>query len=211
MRATVAWLTAALAGSMATFALAGPVTTRPDPDLPPDRELLARIEALPDNTWLRLPAARIMGDLAWLKGDLAQAERYFKAAVEASQVAEDTRELWRALADLYSAEGRWAEVERVAREWLGARPSDPGAHWYLAYALDRTGAMEEARKVLEEAARPPDLLVRWGDLARVRAGLQALRRGQSLERRPLPWEGQFMPPWMTLTPEVARSWKHRPR
>jgi len=43
--------------------------TRVEPELAPDKDLLARIEALPDNTWLKLPPVKTVGDLAWLKGD----------------------------------------------------------------------------------------------------------------------------------------------
>ena len=35
-----------------------------EPVLAPDQELLARIEALPDNTWLKLPPVKVTGDLA---------------------------------------------------------------------------------------------------------------------------------------------------
>ena len=34
---------------------------------PPDKDLLAKIEALPDNTWMKLPAFKTAGDLSWLK------------------------------------------------------------------------------------------------------------------------------------------------
>ena len=36
-----------------------------EPQVAADKELLARIEALPDNTWLRPGPVRTAGDLAW--------------------------------------------------------------------------------------------------------------------------------------------------
>jgi len=38
-----------------------------EPPLAPDAALLARIEALPDNTWLKLPPVKVAGDLDWLR------------------------------------------------------------------------------------------------------------------------------------------------
>ncbi|MCE9532457.1 MAG: hypothetical protein K8T89_15255, partial [Planctomycetes bacterium] len=32
---------------------------------PPDKDLLAKIEALADNTWMNLPAVKTAGDLSW--------------------------------------------------------------------------------------------------------------------------------------------------
>ncbi len=37
-----------------------------EPTLVPDAELLARIKALPENTWLKLPPVKVTGDLAWV-------------------------------------------------------------------------------------------------------------------------------------------------
>lgn len=37
-----------------------------EPPPPADRELLARIEALPDNTWMKLPPFKTAGDVAWM-------------------------------------------------------------------------------------------------------------------------------------------------
>src|SRR4051794_39108422 len=45
---------------------AGPIKV--EPGLAPDKELLAKIEALPDNTWLKLPPAKTAGDRSWMKG-----------------------------------------------------------------------------------------------------------------------------------------------
>lgn len=39
------------------------------PELAPDRELLAKIAALPDNTWLKLPPCRTTGDMGVLNKD----------------------------------------------------------------------------------------------------------------------------------------------
>lgn len=39
-------------------------------ELQADKELLARIAALPDNTWLKLPKAKTAGELSWAKGNL---------------------------------------------------------------------------------------------------------------------------------------------
>lgn len=40
-----------------------------EPELSPDIELLAKIKALPDNTWMKLPPLKITGDLGTLKND----------------------------------------------------------------------------------------------------------------------------------------------
>lgn len=59
-------LASAVAG--AALALAGEPAVAPakvEPELVPDKELLARIEALPDNTWLKLPPNKTVGDLSW--------------------------------------------------------------------------------------------------------------------------------------------------
>jgi hypothetical protein len=37
-----------------------------EPELAPDKELLARIEALGDNTWMKLPRFKVIGELDWL-------------------------------------------------------------------------------------------------------------------------------------------------
>ncbi|MCW8131323.1 MAG: hypothetical protein KIS92_13320 [Planctomycetota bacterium] len=37
-----------------------------EPELAPDTELLARIEALPENTWMKLPPFKVIGNLDWL-------------------------------------------------------------------------------------------------------------------------------------------------
>src|SRR5262245_62160849 len=46
-----------------------PVTV--EPKLAPDREVLAKIAALPDNTWLKLPPAKTAGNRSWMKGGFA--------------------------------------------------------------------------------------------------------------------------------------------
>lgn len=43
-------------------------TPKVELELIPDKELLAKIEALPENTWLKLPPAKVVGDIEWLKG-----------------------------------------------------------------------------------------------------------------------------------------------
>ncbi|MGQ9663464.1 MAG: hypothetical protein ACUVWX_14185, partial [Kiritimatiellia bacterium] len=39
------------------------------PELPSDQDLLARIAALPDNTWLKLPPPKVVGDMGILNND----------------------------------------------------------------------------------------------------------------------------------------------
>ncbi len=45
------------------------VASEPVFSSPPDEALLAKIKALAPNTWLKLPPPKVIGDLAWLKGD----------------------------------------------------------------------------------------------------------------------------------------------
>lgn len=54
---------AALMAGFATGVQAGEA-----PELVPDKALLAKIEALPENTWLKLPPFKVIGDIEWLKG-----------------------------------------------------------------------------------------------------------------------------------------------
>jgi len=60
--------TLALALVFSSLVQAGEDTVAPkvEPELTPDKELLAKIEALPDNTWLKLPAFKVTGALDWL-------------------------------------------------------------------------------------------------------------------------------------------------
>jgi len=58
----VAVLSLAVAG---VAPAAGPAKV--EPVLKPDDALLAKIAALPDNTWLRLPPLKVAGDLKWLR------------------------------------------------------------------------------------------------------------------------------------------------
>ncbi len=43
--------------------------TKVEPELAPDSELVARIESLPDNTWIKLPRAKTIGDMGVLNKD----------------------------------------------------------------------------------------------------------------------------------------------
>lgn len=45
------------------------------PELPPDQALLAKIAALADNTWLKLPQTKTAGELAWATGDVGDYAR----------------------------------------------------------------------------------------------------------------------------------------
>jgi hypothetical protein len=60
------WLAAVLSCTTAP-AWAGDAAAPPkvEPELAPDKDLLARIEALPDNTWMKLPPPKVTGDLSW--------------------------------------------------------------------------------------------------------------------------------------------------
>ena len=49
--------------------LAGEPAGKVEPELAPDKELLAKIEALPDNTWLKLPPVKTTGDMGVLNKD----------------------------------------------------------------------------------------------------------------------------------------------
>lgn len=68
MRTLPTWALAACAFSVQLFALAGDAET-PSFEAAPDAELLARLEALPANTWMKLPPCKTTGDLAWLGKD----------------------------------------------------------------------------------------------------------------------------------------------
>jgi len=64
--------TAAMAQAPSATLPAGSSAGRPakvEPVLEPDRELMARIEALPDNTWLKLPPIKTTGDMGVLNRD----------------------------------------------------------------------------------------------------------------------------------------------
>lgn len=51
---------------MAVLVAQGADASLIEPALAPDTNLLARIEALPDNTWMKLPPVKITGDLDWV-------------------------------------------------------------------------------------------------------------------------------------------------
>ena len=44
-------------------------STKIEPVLAPDKDLLAKIASMPDNTWLKLPPLKVIGDLGSLKSD----------------------------------------------------------------------------------------------------------------------------------------------
>ncbi len=46
-----------------------PAVSRVEPELAPDKDLVAKIEALPDNTWLKLPPVKVTGDMGVLARD----------------------------------------------------------------------------------------------------------------------------------------------
>lgn len=56
---------ALLIGSIRAVAGEPAVPPKVEFDPAPDKELLARIAALPDNTWLKLPKFKVAGDIAW--------------------------------------------------------------------------------------------------------------------------------------------------
>jgi hypothetical protein len=62
---------AALAGepAAAPAKVEAPAASKVEPELAPDKELLAKLEALPDNTWLKLPPFTVVGDLGELLKD----------------------------------------------------------------------------------------------------------------------------------------------
>jgi len=63
-----AWL-AAIAGGLAVACVQAaevPAASKVEPELAPDTNLLARIAALPVNTWMKLSPFKVIGDLEWL-------------------------------------------------------------------------------------------------------------------------------------------------
>lgn len=59
----------ALAMALPTVAAEQAATPKVKPELTPDKELLAKIEALPENTWLKLPPCKTTGDMGVLSKD----------------------------------------------------------------------------------------------------------------------------------------------
>lgn len=60
-------LSGMLAGAVSAAESAAPAKV--EPELAPDTNLLARIAALPDNTWLKLPPVRVTGELDWVDAE----------------------------------------------------------------------------------------------------------------------------------------------
>lgn len=58
------WLALILQCATAQAGDAAPIKV--EPELAPDKDLLAKIEALPENTWLKLPPIKVIGNLDWL-------------------------------------------------------------------------------------------------------------------------------------------------
>lgn len=65
MKATIAFLTLACLCAMLRASEATAMS-KVEPELAPDKDILAKIEALPENTWLKLPTFKVIGKLDWL-------------------------------------------------------------------------------------------------------------------------------------------------
>ena len=131
----------------------------------PDRAnaMAARaLEAEPDNPDL----ATSLGTRAWQRGQLAEAERLFRAAL-----AQDDRHVRAAnnLAYLLARQGRELdEALALSRRAVLQEPANPHALHTQGYILSRSGQWTQARSVLERAwQRSRDL----PDAARVDIGL----------------------------------------
>lgn len=63
------WMLLAFLLPLEALAAESPAAPKVEPALTPDQTLLARIKALPDNTWMKLPPPKVIGDLDWLPRD----------------------------------------------------------------------------------------------------------------------------------------------
>jgi predicted CXXCH cytochrome family protein len=96
------------------------------------------------------PEAHVsLGLLAAAGGDAPAAEASFRTALA---LAPELGAAAVNLADLYRAQGRDGEGERVLRDALARQPDDPGLHHALGLALVRLGRKAEAVAALERAA-----------------------------------------------------------
>ena len=102
-----------------------------EPELAPDKDLLAKIEALPDNTWLKLPPFKVIGELDWLS---PKADERYRGPFGRSYcgLAVWAPERKRAI---YMGGGhnvrRWSDVweyDLAANTWVCLRGNDPAGN-----------------------------------------------------------------------------------
>ncbi|MCK6470493.1 MAG: hypothetical protein L6R28_01995 [Planctomycetes bacterium] len=146
MRTPPIWAWAACAATLQLVALAGDAQT-PSFEAAPDAELLGKLEALPANTWMKLPPPKILGDLAWLSPRADERHRgpFGRSYCgHAFWAPERKRALYcggghnvRPINDVW-------EYDLAANAWICLHGADPGfaptEEWFRAHAMLRDGA-----------------------------------------------------------------------
>ena len=115
-----------------------------------------------------------LGEIAWHLGSPVEAIAAWHAA---SERAQDHVASWHALADAYTATGRFDEARDAARRVLALLPGEPRAS-ALARLLDATGNGDVDDAALGSAIR----LERWPLPLLVAVGLEILHRASALPR-----------------------------
>jgi len=143
---------------------AGPAKV--EPELAPDPALLAKIEALPDNTWLKLPPFKVTGELKWLS-QRADERRRGPFGRDYSNHAVWAPERKRAI---YLGGGHnvrpindvW-EYDLAANTWVCLRGADPRcgrtAEWVRKNAMLKDGVL------MTKTGAPVRLLHTWDQFA----------------------------------------------
>jgi tetratricopeptide (TPR) repeat protein len=124
----------------------------------------------------RLADARVLqGDIARAAGDLAGAERHFRAALRAFFLLEDryaAARLLSTLADLHFVEGDYVAAADLNRQAVERMPGDTSALTRLAYAEWYAGSPADGEAVFDQVLRwDPNTVLALAGRGQIRADL----------------------------------------
>jgi tetratricopeptide (TPR) repeat protein len=128
-------------------------------------------------------ARELQGDIARAAGDLAGAERHFRAALNTFFLLEDrygAARMLSTLADLHFAEGDYAEAVDLNRQAVERMPGDASALTGLAYAEWYAGSPADGEAIFDQVLRwDPTTVLALAGRGQIRADLG--RYEQALE------------------------------
>jgi tetratricopeptide (TPR) repeat protein len=159
------------------------------------REILRRIEQLPPAARGRAGSHLALGTLAAIQQDLAKAEAEFKAAVAADA---KFSEAYMALGALYLARNDRAQAEPALKKGAELAPLRSALRLRYAEFKLRSGAEEEAKRLIEEITKKaPDYVPAWiflAQLAQAQAQTQECARllDQVLSRDPVNYDALML-------------------
>jgi len=203
------------------------VPAKVEPELAPDKELLAKIEALPDNTWLKLPKFKVGGDIAWCGERNYNAHNMVKIGPSIRGYSGQMAWAPERKRALYCGANHQAphflndvwEYDLASNTWVCLAPPDThfsgSAEWVKANVVVKDGVATTKRGGPIRPCHTWDGLcydperrrLLWLDPARglifgswdkVAAGLGADLKPEDAKLKPAPWIFEFDP--------VARKW-----